>query len=259
MAYLGDFAPNQQVDFLFTSRDSTGTPSTLSGPVLSIYRDGNTTEFTTGLSLSTDFDARVGLNRCLIDTSALSTAYLEGHDFNVVFTAGQVSPTTVVGEVVGQFSLNNRWGGASLYGKLAAAGTLSTLSLPSLGTTTNDIYDGHVFVAISGAGMGQSRTISKYTGATASGQLDAALTTAVASTTTSALFPSPIAVAGSVNSIVPGTYSGVSVGLIPIDYSSIVTVGVGIVAAASLISADIRKINNVTVTGSGTTASPWGS
>jgi hypothetical protein len=106
--YLGDLAANQIFDFKFTTRTTTGAPTTLAGtPTLAVYKDNSTTEITAGITLTADFDARTGLNHVRIDLSA-SASYVAGEDYSVVITAGTVGGTSVVGEVVGNFSVENR-------------------------------------------------------------------------------------------------------------------------------------------------------
>lgn len=108
-AYLGDVAPSSIVDLKFTTVGTTGVPTQLAGtPVVSVYKDNGTTESTSGVTLTVDFDSRTGLNHVRIDTSADGTFYAAGSNFQVVITAGTVGGSSVVGYVVGQFSVNHR-------------------------------------------------------------------------------------------------------------------------------------------------------
>ncbi len=43
-----------------------------------------------------------------IDTSSDGTFYAAGHDFSVVVTAGTADSVSIIGEVVGYFSIQNR-------------------------------------------------------------------------------------------------------------------------------------------------------
>lgn len=110
MSWRGDFAPSSIIDFKFTTRRfSTGAPFTLAGtPAVSVYKDNSTTQSTSGVTLTVDFDTVTGLNHVRIDTSADGTFYSAGSNFQVVITAGTVDSVSVVGEAVGEFSLNNR-------------------------------------------------------------------------------------------------------------------------------------------------------
>lgn len=105
---LGDFTPGKTVTGKFNTHKADGTPVTLAGtPVLSVYKD-STTESTAGVTLTVDYDSRTGMHRFSIDTSADGTFYAAGNDFQVVITTGTVDSISVVGTVVGAFSLSNR-------------------------------------------------------------------------------------------------------------------------------------------------------
>jgi len=92
--------------FKFTSRSfSTGAPTTLSGtPVISVYEENNLTQITAGITLTVDYDAVTGLN----DVAVVATAgngYETGKTYHLVITTGTVGGVSVVGEVVGEFSI----------------------------------------------------------------------------------------------------------------------------------------------------------
>jgi len=107
MQYLGDFVSGATVRGGFNTRKSDGTPITLAGtPALSVYKDGNTTETTTGVTLTVDFDSRTGHHLFAIDTS--DAFFSSGSDFRIVITTGTVDSVSVVGVQVGSFSLLNR-------------------------------------------------------------------------------------------------------------------------------------------------------
>lgn len=104
---LGDFDTSTVVYGKFTTfRPSTGAAYTLAGtPALSVYKDNSTTQSTTGVTLTADFDAVTGLNHFAIDTSADGTFYSSGSFFDIVITTGTVDSVSVVGAVVGSFTL----------------------------------------------------------------------------------------------------------------------------------------------------------
>jgi len=105
--YLGDFPLAATFSLKFTTFAATGAPTTLSGvPVISIYKNSDATESTTGITLTVDFDGVTGLNDVAIDTT--NAFYAAGSTFSVVITTGTVSAVSVVGYVVGSFSINAR-------------------------------------------------------------------------------------------------------------------------------------------------------
>lgn len=107
MKHLGDFDTSAVIYGKFTTfRPSTGAAFTLGGtPALSVYKDNDVTQSTTGVTLTADFDSVTGLNHFAIDTSADGTFYSAGSFFDIVITTGTVDSVSVVGSVVGSFTL----------------------------------------------------------------------------------------------------------------------------------------------------------
>lgn len=103
---LGDFAPSSIVHFKFTTVNSSGVPTTLSGsPALSVYGDASTTQSTTGITLTPDFDGIVGLNHVTIDLGAAPSVYVNFGQYAVVITTGTVGGSSVVGYVLVHFGV----------------------------------------------------------------------------------------------------------------------------------------------------------
>lgn len=107
MKHLGDYDTSTVIYGKFTTfRPSTGAAYTLGGtPALSVYKDNSTTQSTTGVTLTADFDSVTGLNHFAIDTSADGTFYAAGSFFDIVITTGTVDSVSVVGSVVASFTL----------------------------------------------------------------------------------------------------------------------------------------------------------
>lgn len=131
MSYLGDFVLGDTLDFKFTTVNTSGVPTTLTGtPVISAYPGNSTTELTAGIALTADFDSRTGLNHVRVVASS-GNGYAVATDYKLVITAGTVSGNSVVGYVVGEFSIQNRitnlrfWNGADL--------NASGIEVPELG------------------------------------------------------------------------------------------------------------------------------
>jgi hypothetical protein len=99
-----DFAPASVIDFKF-STTLDGVPTTLAGtPAISIYKDNSTTQTTTGVTLSVDFDGITGLHNVRIDTA--DAFYASGSSFQVIVTTGTVGGGSIVGHVVNEFTLD---------------------------------------------------------------------------------------------------------------------------------------------------------
>lgn len=107
--YQGDYLPGDVIDCFFTTVDTTGAPAALGGtPAISVYKDNSTTESVAGVTLTPSFDTRTGLNHVRITTASDGAFYAGGSTFALVITTGTVGGTSVVGYVVGSFSLAHR-------------------------------------------------------------------------------------------------------------------------------------------------------
>lgn len=108
MAYQGDIRLSDTLDFHFTTRQISGAPSTLSSsPVISAYPSNSTTQLTAGITLDVDFDSVTGLNHVRIVASG-ANGYATATDYSLVITTGTVNSVSVVGEVIGSFSIEHR-------------------------------------------------------------------------------------------------------------------------------------------------------
>lgn len=131
--YLGDYVDDATVDFCFTTVNTSGAPTQLAGtPAISVYKDNNTTQTTTGVTLTVDFDSVTGLNHVRIATT--DAFYATGTDFHVVITTGTVGGTSVVGYCVAQFSIEKRRADANVTKFGGTAGTFSS-GRPEVNTT----------------------------------------------------------------------------------------------------------------------------
>ena len=107
-SYVGDFALESTFDVKFTSRRfSTGAPFALASGVISAYVDNSTTQLTAGITLTADFDTVTGLNNVRVVATA-ANGYAAGSNYQLVITTGTVDSVSVVGEVIGQFSIQAR-------------------------------------------------------------------------------------------------------------------------------------------------------
>lgn len=109
MSYHGDYVEDfADLNFKFTTHTAAGVPITLAGsPVVSVYTSADTGQSVAGVTLTVDFDAVTGLHNVNIDLSA-DVFYATGADYDVVITTGTVDGVSVVGYVVGSFSIENR-------------------------------------------------------------------------------------------------------------------------------------------------------
>jgi hypothetical protein len=105
--HLGDYDQSAVVYTKFsTFQPSTGATFTLAGsPAIAVYKDASATESTSGVTLTTNFDSRTGLNHVAIDTSSDGTFYSAGSFFDAVLTAGTVDSVSVAGSAIASFTL----------------------------------------------------------------------------------------------------------------------------------------------------------
>ena len=109
MTWFGDISLEDTIDIKFTTRNfSTGAPFTLAGtPVISAYPGNSTTQLTAGITLTVDFDAVTGLHNVRVVATA-ANGYAAATNYALVITTGTVNSVSVVGEVVGSFSISAR-------------------------------------------------------------------------------------------------------------------------------------------------------
>lgn len=90
----------------FTTRAfATGIPGTLGGtPALSVLEENNATPITGGVSVSVDRASVTGLNEATV-VATTGNGYEAGKGYTVYISAGTVGGVSVVGEVVGQFTI----------------------------------------------------------------------------------------------------------------------------------------------------------
>lgn len=178
MSFLGDFKLGSTVSRRFCTVQSTGAPTTLSGsPVVSVYPSGSTTESTTGVTLTADYDSRTGLNNLAIVATA-ANSYARQTDYDMVITTGTVNSVSAVGYVVGTFSIENRYVPGLVTRGTAQAVTGTTIQLAAAEAFADDeLIGATVFIAGASTGVGQSRMITDYANSTDTATVDTWTTT----------------------------------------------------------------------------------
>jgi hypothetical protein len=123
----------------FTTRAfATGIPTTLAGtPVISAYEDAGLTQITAGITLGVDHDGVTGLNMITIVATG-ANGFEDNKDYSLVITTGTVGGVSVVGEIVGQFSIQRspvNWANVS---NPTTAVDLSSTDIQLVDTTTTN-------------------------------------------------------------------------------------------------------------------------
>ena len=125
MSDLGEQSLGTLIVFNF-STSVNGVPTTLSGsPAISVYKN-STTESTTGVAITADYDSRTGMNHVTVDTTADTTFYAADNFFSVVITTGTLAGVSMIGYVVGSFQLTTRTTNINKTAGAIARGTCTT-------------------------------------------------------------------------------------------------------------------------------------
>ncbi len=105
---MRDIVLEETIYLDFTTRAfGTGVPGTLGGtPVLSVMEENNITPITAGVSLSVDRASVAGFNMATIAATA-ANGYESGKGYSVYISTGTVGGTTVVGEIVAEFTIES--------------------------------------------------------------------------------------------------------------------------------------------------------
>jgi hypothetical protein len=101
-----DITLGETIFLAFTTRAfATGIPTTLAGtPVVSAYVDAGLTQITAGITLGVDHDGVTGLNMLTVVATS-GNGFANATDVAMVITVGTVGGVSVVGEVVGEFTI----------------------------------------------------------------------------------------------------------------------------------------------------------
>lgn len=142
MSFIGNIALGQTFSTKFCTVQTTGAPFTLAGsPVISAYPANSTTQLTAGITLTVDFDSVTGLANVTV-VATTGNGYLTATDYQLVITTGTVNSVSVVGYVIGEFSIENRPANVTFWNGTAVA-TPDTAGYPKVtikdGTGTGEI------------------------------------------------------------------------------------------------------------------------
>lgn len=217
MSYIGDFRLGDTFDTKFTTRQISGAPSTLSSsPVISAYVGNSTTEITAGITLSVDFDSRTGLNNVRVVATS-GNGYATASNYQLVITTGTVNSVSVVGEVIAEFSIENRsalmptTGGRTLVVDAAGLADANMVKMGPTGSgtaqTARDI--GTSVLLSSGTGTGQLKLASGYVAMTWADIAAPTTTVNLSGTTIAAVTGAVGSVTGAVGSVTGLTASDV--------------------------------------------------
>lgn len=127
----GDYQDSNQTIYLYFNTVGTdGVAETLAGtPAVEIYEDGSDTQITTAETLSASADSVVGFNRLAVDLN--DAGFEAGKTYTCVLSAGTVDSVSVVGRVVGVFSVGRYASASDIEDTLLDAATTEPTSPPA--------------------------------------------------------------------------------------------------------------------------------
>jgi len=150
---MSDYQLEDSVYFLFTTRAfATGIPGTLSAATVAVYEDVTATPIETSIAVTETLNSIAGLNAVTIAALAAS-GYNAGGHYHVVIEAGEVDSVSVIGEVVGNFTIESA---PVVWAKVAAPTTAVDLSATDIQLVdtatalTNVINNSSIVASISG-------------------------------------------------------------------------------------------------------------
>lgn len=107
MMYLGDFVSQATVDFMWSSNNASGASVTrATNGTISVYKGNSTTQTTTGVTDTEDFDSLTGIHHCRIATT--DAFYATANNYTVVLSGATIDGQTV-NAVLATFSIENRY------------------------------------------------------------------------------------------------------------------------------------------------------
>ncbi len=207
MMYLGDYADDETVHFMWSTNAADGSSITrATNGTISVYKDDSTTQTTTGVTDTEDFDTLTGIHHCKIVTT--DAFYTTATDYTVVLSAATIDGKTV-NAVLAHFSIQNRY--------MRGTDSANTTTPPTAGAVADAVWDeamsGHLTAGTTGEKL---NTVS--TPPTAATIADAVWDEAAAGHTTAGTTGKALADAGAAgdpwNTAVPGAYTAGKAGYI---------------------------------------------
>ena len=162
--YRGDIRLGDTIDIKFTTRQISGAPSTLGGtPAISAYVGNGTTQITAGITLTVDFDGVTGLNNVRVVATS-GNGFAAATNVDLVITTGTVNSVSVVGEVIGSFSIEAR----SALMPTTAARTLDVSAGGEAGVDWANVGSPTTAVNLSGTNIDVDQVVASVSGAVGS-------------------------------------------------------------------------------------------
>jgi len=125
----GDYQLEDTVYLPFTTRAfATGIPTALASGAVEIYEDSGITQITAAETLTVSLDTIAGFNMVAVAATA-ANGFEVGKSYTCILSAGTVDSVSVIGEVVGHFTIDMSAAALDLANGTDGLGALRTLLL----------------------------------------------------------------------------------------------------------------------------------
>ncbi len=131
----GDYQDSNQTIYLYFNTVGTyGVAETLAGtPAVEIYEDGSDTQITSAETLTASADSVVGFNRLAVDLN--DSGFETGKTYTVVLSGGTVDSVSVVGRIIGVFSVGRYASATDIKSSVVGSATTEPTSPPAATAT----------------------------------------------------------------------------------------------------------------------------
>lgn len=160
--YFGDYKFQQTVRIPFDTTDQAGGAVGLtSAGQLRVYKNNSTTEKTSGITLTQNFDGITGVHMIEIDTT--DSFFEPGADYWIALVGATIAGETV-NAVLGSFSIENRMLGDVVVGTVTNSPIDGGSFRDSARSSTDSVYVNLAVVFTSGQNRGITRKCTAYNG-----------------------------------------------------------------------------------------------
>lgn len=136
--YHGDFEKSGIIYLYFNTVGTTGEAATIASGVITAYENGSGTQFTSGITFDNDFDSVTGFHQIIIDLD--DSNFEAGKTYTLILSAGTVGALSVVGRIVGSFSVERYASADDITGAALAEPTSVPAANATLGQKISWMY-----------------------------------------------------------------------------------------------------------------------
>jgi len=159
--YLGDHLPGQPVKFPWSTNAKTGGSIARSvAGSLRVYKGGSTTEFTTGIVDTPNFDSVTGLQYGTLDTT---DAFYVAHEDYSIALIGAIIDGETVNAILACFSILNRGTYVLMYPGVVSSVTSLGMVIAGIGLPSNRLRNRQIYSGYGASIAGNYAVIATHT------------------------------------------------------------------------------------------------